>query len=103
LTKRFLPAFATAVVTTKMINSQEQGSPETPQLMVVLLASSAGQSAPATPVNLGRPAESGEQPTRIRSTIRGGGRIRRGILPADHRARAGQQLVLIIIAPLALA
>jgi hypothetical protein len=33
LTKRFLPAFATAVVTTKMINSQEQGSPETPQLM----------------------------------------------------------------------
>jgi hypothetical protein len=32
-----------------------------------------------------------------------GGRIRRGTLPADHRARAGQQLVLIIIAPLALA
>jgi hypothetical protein len=38
-----------------MINSQEQGSPETPPLMVVLVASSAGQSAPATPVNLGRP------------------------------------------------
>jgi hypothetical protein len=66
LTKRFLPALATAVVTTKMINSQDQGSPETPPLMVVLVASSAGQSAPATPVNLGRPAECGEQPTRIR-------------------------------------
>jgi len=39
MTKRFLSAVATAVVTTKMINTQQEGSPETPPLPVVLAAS----------------------------------------------------------------
>jgi hypothetical protein len=39
MTKRFLSASATAVVTTKMINPQQEGSPETPPLPVVLAAS----------------------------------------------------------------
>jgi hypothetical protein len=49
LTKCFLSAFATAVVTTKMINTQQDCSPETP--LLVVLAASLGEAAgaPATP------------------------------------------------------
>ena len=39
MTKHFPSALATAVVTTKMINTQQEGSPETPPLPVVLAAS----------------------------------------------------------------
>ena len=38
MTKRLLSPRATAVVTTKMINPQQEGSPETPPLPVVLAA-----------------------------------------------------------------
>ena len=57
MTKRLLSPRATAVVTTKMINPQQEGSPETPPLPVVLAAILGEPArAPETPAYLGRPA-----------------------------------------------
>jgi hypothetical protein len=67
LVDQTLPAaFATAVVTTKMIKTRRVVRPETQPLIVMLAATLGGaDGAPATPVNLGRPAARGEQSTGI--------------------------------------
>jgi hypothetical protein len=78
LTKHLLSALATAVVTTKMINTQQEGSPETPPLPVALAASlGEGASAPPTPIYSGRPTAR-KQPNRNRVDDHGARHIRRG-------------------------